>query len=159
MFSNRGFTLVEAVVAIVVGALVVIGVGGLSERLIHHRATTDSNSAAMSLAEKQMETILADPTETPSGCPGILTSSSPALCAGTHPVQTVDATGTTSVAGPYRVQWTVVDASAAAASPLVPPTVVGGVTGPMKQITVTVTLPNNPLVNATIVRFKYNLGV
>ncbi len=58
MFSSKGFTLIEAVVAMLIGAFVVIAVGGLTERLIHHRITTDSNSAAMSLAEHRMETLL-----------------------------------------------------------------------------------------------------
>ena len=63
MSSNRGFSLIEAVVAILIGAIVILGLGGLSERLIHHRTTTDSNSAAMSLAERQMEKLLARPAE------------------------------------------------------------------------------------------------
>jgi type II secretory pathway pseudopilin PulG len=159
MFSSKGFTLIEAVVAMLIGAFVVIAVGGLTERLIHHRITTDSNSAAMSLAERQMETLLADPNATPTGCPApaSLTTSSPALCAGAHPAITVSAGGTGS--GPYQVQWTVVNAGAA--SPIVIPTPdpTGALQDPMKQITVTVTMPNNRLVNATIVRFKYNLGV
>ena len=165
MFNSKAFTLIEAVVAILIGAFVVIAVGGLSERLIHHRTTTDSNSAAMSLAERQMETLLADPISTPSvfGCTGTcpnqcpdpatvpLSSSAPALCAGTH--------RTTS--GLYLVQWTVVNASNAASSPLVIPTPdpTGALQDPVKQITVTVTMANNALVNAKIVRFKYNLGV
>jgi type II secretory pathway pseudopilin PulG len=161
MFSRKGFTLIEAVVAMLIGAFVVIAVGGLSERLIHHRATTDSNSAAMSLAVRQMEKLLADSNKTPTGCPapGSLTTSSPALCAGTHPAVTANADGTGS--GPYQVQWTVVNADASATSPLVIPTPdpSGALQDPVKQITVTVTMPHNPLVNAQIVRFKYNLGV
>ena len=168
MSNKLGFSLIEAVVAILIGAAVVVAVGGLSERLLHHRATADSNSASMSLAELQMETLLADPISDPSPvgcigtcpdqCPSTLTTSSPALCAGTHPAITMQANGTAT--GPYRVQWTVVDADGTGGSPLVIPTPTAPAQqAPMKRITVVVTLPNNPFVNATIVRFKYNHGV
>ena len=50
----------KRLVAILIGVIVVLGLGGLSERLIHHRTTTDSNSAAMSLAERQLEKLFAD---------------------------------------------------------------------------------------------------
>ena len=172
MSNKLGFSLIEAVVAIVIGALVVVAVGGLSERLIHHRATADSNSASMSLAEWQMERLLADPISTPSpsgctplaGCPNLcpapasLTTTSPALCAGTHPAITMQANGTAT--GPFRVQWTVVDADGSGISPLVIPTPAPAAQQtPMKHITVVVTLPNNPLVNATVARVKCSDGV
>src|SRR3989442_2896395 len=48
-------TLIESVVAVLIAAIVVIAIGGLGERLFHHRATTDSNSAALNIAELQME--------------------------------------------------------------------------------------------------------
>jgi prepilin-type N-terminal cleavage/methylation domain-containing protein len=149
MFNRRGFSLIEAVVAILIGAVVVVAVGGLSERLVHHRTTTDSNSAAMTLAEKQMEKLLADPVSDPTSCPTPPLITSPALCAGTHPAITLNANATAS--GPYRLQWVVAD-SGPTASFFKTLTVRA-----VKQLTVTVTLPNNPYVNASIVTF-YEAG-
>lgn len=138
--SNEGFTLVEALAAIVIAVAVVAGLGMLSERLIHHRATTDSNSAAMSLAEAQMEALLADLTPNPpsASCPGAN------LCSGTH----------TTTNGNYSVQWVVVDATTTSSSPLV---LASGSNAPVKKITVTVTHSRNPLVYASLTRF-YNVS-
>ena len=154
MFSNRGFSLIEAVVAIVITALTIVAVGGLGERLLHHRVTADSNSAAMSLAERQLETLLGNPIPNPSPCP---TADTSPLCAGAHTAINLNASGGAS--GPtYRVQWTVVDSSTSQTSPLVLPVLPPpAVTAKTKKITVTVTHLNNPLVNATLVRF-YNVS-
>lgn len=132
--SNEGFTLIEALAAIVIAAAIVAGLGALSERLIHHRVTTDGNSAAMSLAEAQMESLLADLTPNPSSCPGSN------LCSGTH----------TATSGDYNIQWVVVDATTATSSPFVR---AKGSTAPVKKITVTVTHARNPMVNAALTRF------
>lgn len=150
MSSRAGFTLIESVVSTLVGAVVVITVGGLGERLIHHRVTTDSNSAAMSLAERQMETLLADPVLNPTGgqCP------SAKLCSGAHGPTSVDINLSPSSSGLYRVRWTVVDASTAQNSPLITSSSASPSVGvDVKSITVTVTHLRNPQVNATIVRF------
>src|SRR5207237_5086948 len=105
MFSSKGVSLIEAVVAVLIGAVVVLAVGGLSERLVHHRATTDSNSAAMSLAEWQIEQLVANPKQNPEANPSINCSASPppeALCGGappnglTHPVRNLNASGGTT---------------------------------------------------------------
>jgi prepilin-type N-terminal cleavage/methylation domain-containing protein len=147
--NSRGFSLIEVLVAIVVGAIVVIGVGLLGERLVHHRATSDSNSAAMSLAERKMEQLLA--ASTPPTCPG------DDLCGGAPPGglnhtlsnQNVDLTS----GGPYTVLWNVVDNDN---STQTTPLKLSSGTNPtqtiVKTITVTVTLPKNPLVNASIKR-------
>ena len=176
MSNNRAFTLIEAVVAVLIGAIVVIAVGGLSERIFHHRTTTDSNSAAMSLAVWEMEKLLSDAVQQPSpfgctpvaSCPNLcpdpsttVPSSSPALCAGTHQAILVNANGSSSVTGPYQLQWVVTDASSnATSSPLVVPTPAPGTfqVG-AKRITVTATLPRNPFVSAGVVRFKAIDGV
>lgn len=152
--SNRGFTLIEALVAIVIGVAVVVGIGALSERLVHHRVTTDSNSAAIDLAERQMETLLADPIPNPtaSQCP------TANLCGGAPPngltkgPTNVNESLVGSASGPYRVQWTVIDANSTdqTTSPLV---LAAGSTSLVKKITVTVTHVNNPYVNATVVRY------
>jgi len=151
MSSSRAFTLVEAVVAVLIAATMVIAIGGLGERLIHHRNTADSNSAAMSLAERQMESLLAETIQNPT------TAQCPAanLCGGTPPTGvTKTLTGRNvdlTTGGPYTVQWTVVDNdNSAATSPL--KLSAGTTTTTVKTITVTVTLPANSLVRASITR-------
>jgi len=159
MFSSKGFSLVEAVVAVVIGAIVVLAVGGLSERLVHHRTTTDSNSAAMSLAELQMEQLIANPKPNPESDPSIDCSASPppqALCGGappgglTHPALNLNASGGTTNPE-YRVTWNVVNDTSAANSPLITPSNVIGKL--VKKITVTVQHLRNPLANASVVTF------
>lgn len=154
MFSSRGFSLIEAIVAILIGVTVVLGLGGLSERLIHHRTTADSNSAAMSLAERQLEKLFAisgAAKSPPAGC-----SVAQDLCGGappgglTHGPTNIDINGTASAQGPYRVQWVVIDSSTAANSPLVLPP---GITSKVKKITITVTHLRNPNVNASVVTY------
>jgi Tfp pilus assembly protein PilV len=176
MYNSRAFTLVEAVVAVVIAAFVVIAVGGLGERLVHHRTTTDSNSAALSLAEWKMEKLIADTTPNPTNpnCSGPTTASNLCgsavtygangnLCGDTtatgaqHGPFPVDVVGNASNAtGPYCVAWRVIDASTSTspASPLVMPSSVPtptGGTAPTKRITVTVTHVRNPQVNAKVV--------
>ena len=151
MSNSRGFTITEAVVALLVAAMTVIAIGGLGERLNHHRTTTDSNSAAMSLAERQMESLLAETVQNPTTaqCP------TANLCGGSPPTgltktltsRNVDLTS----CGPYTVQWAVVDDdNSSATSPL--KLSAGTTATAMKTITVTVTLPANPLVRASITR-------
>ncbi len=153
--SNKdGFTLIEALVAIVIGVAVVLGVGALSERLVHHRVTTDSNSAAMALAERQMEALLADPIANPTAaqCPAAN------LCGGappsglTHGPTSVTESLVVSASGPYRAQWAVIDANSTAptTSPLA---LAVGSTSLVKKITVTVSHLRNPQVSATVVRY------
>jgi Tfp pilus assembly protein PilV len=153
VFNSRAFSIIEVLVAVVVGAIVVIGVGLLGERLVHHRATTDSNSAAMSLAERQMEQLLADPNPNPTGgaCPAAN------LCGAAPPTglnhtltnRNVDLTA----GGPYTVQWNVVNNdNTTQTSPLKLSSGTNPTKTVIKTIRVTVTLPNNPLVRASITR-------
>jgi prepilin-type N-terminal cleavage/methylation domain-containing protein len=150
--NSRGFTLIEAVVAVLIGALLVVAMGGLSERLVHHRVTADSNSAAMSLAERQMEALLADPTPNPTGaqCPAAN------LCGGappsglTHGPTSVNENLVASGSGPYRVQWVVIDANSTTTSPLA---LAAGSTLLVKKITVSVSHLRNPQVSASVVRY------
>ena len=148
MSSKRGFTIVETVVAVLVAALVILSVGGLSERLVHHRTTTDSNSAAMALAERKMEVLLADSNPNPTGasCPAAN------LCSGTHGPTNVNLNLVASASGPYTITWTVVNATTTSTSPFVQ-AVTGGTPIAVKKITVTVTHMHDPLVNASIVRY------
>ena len=153
MCNSRGFSLLEVLVAIVVGALVVIGVGLLGERLVHHRATSDSNSAAMSLAERQMEQLLADPTPNPTGgaCPAANLCGAAPPAGQTHTLtnRNVDLTS----GGPYTVRWIVVNNdNSTQTSPLKLSSGTNPTQTIVKTITVTVTLPNNPLVSASIKR-------
>lgn len=155
MFNRNGFTLVEVLVAIVIGGAVVVGIGALSERLIHHRTTTDSNSAAMALAERKLEALLADPNPNPTGgaCPVADLCGAAPPAGLTHGPTSVDVNLAASGSGPYRVQWNVIDATTTSTSPFVvantggtPPTVV-------KKITVTVSHLRNPNVGASVVRY------
>jgi hypothetical protein len=136
-------------VALVIGVAVVLGLGILGERLIHHRVTTDANSAAISLAERQMEVLLADPVPNPT------TAQCPAakLCSGTHGPTSVDVDLTSSTSGPYSVLWTVVDGTTSSVSPFVLATTGGAAQKAVKQITVIVSHLNNPRVNASLVRY------
>jgi prepilin-type N-terminal cleavage/methylation domain-containing protein len=128
---DRGFTLIEALVAIVIGLAVVLGIGGLGERLIHHRTTGDSNSAAMSLAERQMEQLLAKQSpETDAN-----------LTSGTH----------TATSGSFNISWTVTDA-ATSGTAFVLSSGSNPAVANVKTITVTVTHAKNPLVRASISR-------
>jgi prepilin-type N-terminal cleavage/methylation domain-containing protein len=160
MSSKSGFTLIESVVALLIGAAVIVAIGGLSERLIHHRTTTDSNSAALNLAEWQMEKLFASSARNLS-CPTATTSSN--ACGSTvtngddlcgydvatnvngrqHGPVTIDANQ--SSGGRYCLQWNVLDASSDASSPLIVPT---GVVA--KRITVTVRHQKNPQVYAKV---------
>jgi prepilin-type N-terminal cleavage/methylation domain-containing protein len=155
MSSSRGFTLIEAVVAVLIGALLVVAMGGLSERLVHHRVTTDSNSAAMSLAERQMEALLADPIPNPTGaqCPAAnLCGDTPANGGRTHGPTSVNENLVASGSGPYNVQWVVIDANntSPTTSPLA---LAAGSTSLVKKITVSVSHLRNPQVSATVVRY------
>jgi hypothetical protein len=136
-------------VALVIGVAVVLGIGILGERLMHHRATTDANSAAMTLAERQMEVLLADPVPSPT------TAQCPAakLCSGTHGPTSVDVDLAPSASGPYSVRWTVVDATTTATSPFVLATTGGAAQKAVKKITVIVSHLKNPNVNASLVRY------
>ena len=64
--SRDGFFLIEALVAAVIGVVVVAGVGLLFERSAHQRIVTNSGAAALSLAEKKLEELLANPTRNPA---------------------------------------------------------------------------------------------
>jgi len=103
MSSSRGFTLIEALVAIVVGLAFVVGLGGLAERASHHHTTTNSNSAAMALAERQMEVLLADPLQNPGGNIECATIDTNKLCNGAHTAITLGVDGT-STNPQYSVQ-------------------------------------------------------
>jgi type II secretory pathway pseudopilin PulG len=155
MSSKGGFTLIEAVVAALVGLIGTLAIGGLGERIIHHRVTADSNSAVLSLAERQLETLLADanPNPTSTQCsatppPDLCGAAPPSGLA--HGPNSVDGNGNAAGSGLYQVQWTVVDGSSASTSPLVLP---ASASFKVKKITVTVTHLNNPLVNATLSTF------
>jgi hypothetical protein len=147
VYDERGFTLIEVGVAALVGLVLVLGVGLLTENLVHRRASVDSISASLTLAERQMEQLLSKQYP----------ASDAELTAGTHgpgscvsPPCKVDHTGAPSLNGPYLMQWVVVDNSGATNSPLVDPTM------STKKITVTVTHVNDPSALATLqTYYKY----
>lgn len=146
MFSERGFTLLEVLIAAAIGVVLVLGVGVLQEGLVHRRASSNSISAATSLAERQMEQLLA------TANPGTASD----LTAGTHgpnacasPPCKIDESGDSTVNGPYLMQWTVVDNNASS-------TKFVDSSSSTKHITVTVTHVSNPHAQATLVtNYKY----
>jgi len=135
-----------------IGVAVVLGIGALGERVVHHRITTDSNSAAMSLAERQMEVLLADPTANPAAaqCPAANLCGGPPPGGLTHGPTNIDEALALSASGPYRVQWVVIDASTASTSPFVRAV---GSSSLVKKIAVTVTHLRNPQVRARLERY------
>ena len=144
MFNKAGFTLIEAVVAMLMSVAVIVSIGTLSERLVHHRTTTGSNSAATTLAERTMEALLALPNPATDAS---LTSGVHGPC-GTPPCA-VDFGGAPTLNGPYTLQWAVADSGSASTFFLTP-------TAEVKRITVTVAHANDPMVASSIVAF-YNV--
>jgi len=155
MSSSRGFSLIEALVAIVIGVAVVVGLGGLGERLIHHHSSTNSNSAAMTLAERQMEVLLADPLQNPSGGTQCATVNTNTLCNGSHTALNLAADGT-ATNPQYSVQWTVeniVGTGLQNEALVIPTPPTGTVQLEAKKVTITVTHIRNPAVYAQVVRY------
>lgn len=147
MFDEGAFTLLEAVVATLVGMVLVLSLGLLTEHLEHRRASTDSTSGSLALAELQMERLLTkkNPASDPELTAGL---HGPASCV--SPPCMVDQTGAPSLNGPYLMQWDVVDNDGTGGSPLVDPTV------DTKQIAVTVAHVTDPLARATLrTYYKY----
>ena len=152
MFNSRGLSLVETIVALVVGSIIVLAIGGLSGTLMRQRTTTSSSSAAMNLAERQMETLLADPNPNPpAGC-----TVSQALCGNTtssgllHGPTVVNVTATPTAGGEYSISYWVKDNSANSDSPLLRPT---AIPAKVKRLTVKVTHTKNAKAGATLVRY------
>ncbi|MGH7899032.1 MAG: type IV pilus modification PilV family protein, partial [Candidatus Binatia bacterium] len=104
MYNDRGFTLIEVGVAALVGVILVLSVGLLTQNLVHQRSSADSNSAAMTLAEQTLERLRALPAPATDAdlTPGL---HGPCLT----PPCLVDVTGTASLIGPYQLQWMIVD--------------------------------------------------
>jgi Tfp pilus assembly protein PilE len=142
MYSERGFTLIEVAVGALIGVMVVVSIGVLTQNLVHQRTSADSNSAAMTIAEGTLEQLeaLQNPTTSAS-----LTVGAHGPCVA--PPCLVDVTGASSLNGPYRLQWVVVDNTNSSTSPLVSPS------NNSKQITVTVTHVSNPYVRANLVTY------
>ena len=137
-FRSReaGFLLIEVVVATLIAVVVVIAIGLLSENLARRRASADSLSAAVSLAEGQMEQLLALPNPAanlPAGAHG--------PC-GTPPCP-VDVSGVSNPSGPYLLQWIVIDNSSSG-TPLVDST------ASSKKLTVTVSHQSDPYANVNL---------
>jgi hypothetical protein len=155
MFNERGLSLIETLVAVVIGAAIVLGIGGLGERMFHHGSTNRSNSGAIDIAERTMESLLADSVDDPTSTQ-CAASPKPALCGDTtstgllHGPTPVNGSATPAAGGEYSVRWWVKDNSANTDSPLLKPTAVSGT---VKQLKVQVTHSNNPAVNANLTRY------
>ncbi len=148
MCSERGFTLIEVAAATLIGVVVVLGVGLLSENLVRRRASADSTSAASALAERQMEQLLSKQSP---GTSADLTAGThgPGTSCATPPCKITETGDTNTLTGPYLMQWTVQD-NASSGTPLVDPT------ASTKTITMTVTHVSNPCTRATLqTYYKY----
>lgn len=82
-----------------IGIVAIAAVAKLGEGNIRQRATSEANSAAMSLAVKQMEALKAITAP----------NADPDLTAGTHSLASLDETGNVAVGGRYTITWEVVD--------------------------------------------------
>jgi prepilin-type N-terminal cleavage/methylation domain-containing protein len=143
MFSDRGFTLIETLVAGTIGTILVLALGLLGEDLSRRRISADSSSAATTIAEHTMEQLLA--VSTPA--------TDSRLSAGLHgpcaspPCLVGPAGGTASSSvtlnGPFRLQWNVAD-NTPTSTGLVDPD------SSTKKITVTVTHVTNRYARAEL---------
>lgn len=128
--SERGFSLLETLVAMLVALTIVASVGLLGMRLTHRRTSSASVSVATSIAEKHLESLR--PLRVP--WTGLDTIGSD--------TKDVDATNELSLGGPYRRTTTI---------GLGPEITVGGVPRtPMRRVTVTVVHVTNPEVSVTL---------
>jgi Tfp pilus assembly protein PilV len=132
MWNDRGFTLVEVVVGGLVGAVLVVAIGLLGQNLVHQRTSADSESAAISLAERALERLKS---------PGAN------LTAGSYGPYLSNGGGATTLNGPFSMQWSIIDNTSSSTSPLVSPTL------DSKRLTVTVTHVSNPHVRASFTTY------
>jgi Tfp pilus assembly protein PilV len=147
MSSERGFTLVEVLVAGAIGVVAVLGFGLLQETCLRRRASTNATATATSLAEQELEQLLAE----------LQPETAADLTAGLHgpngcaaPPCKIDETGAATVNGPFRMQWAVVDGDGSGTAPLFDPS------HSTKEITMTVTHVSDAYARATLVtRYKY----
>jgi prepilin-type N-terminal cleavage/methylation domain-containing protein len=153
MSGKQGFTLIEVVVAALIGVTVVLFAGLLGSNLVHQRTSSDSSSAAMAIAERTMEKLQGIPFSEVAGSLYVTRMSAglhgPPVGPGTScvsPPCPVDGTGEPSV-GPYLLRWNVTNNGLTGSRPLVTPL------NDSKQITVTVTHATNPNVRANLVSY------
>src|SRR5256885_8733477 len=97
--NAAGFTLIEVLVAAVIGLVMMVGAGNLGLNALHQRASYDSISTATSLAERQFE-LLRD-IQNPVSDSNFTTGSHTAA---NSPMKQDGSSG-----GPYNVSWTVTD--------------------------------------------------
>ena len=135
--ANTGFTLIEVLVALVIGAFLIAGAGQLGVNMFHQRASYDSISAATSLAEKRFEILrdLQNPITT--------------LASGS--ASNVKEDGTSG--GPFNVVWTVTDVLPSAVAGICPTPVSGPVISGTKKVSIRVTHNNNPAVDVNLVTY------
>jgi type II secretory pathway pseudopilin PulG len=128
MSSERGFTLIELAVAVLIGLATVVAIAILGGNITRQRAITEANAAATSLAEQKLEELRANPGALASG------------------LEVLDEGGNASVLGPYRRQWVVTPNT-----PATPATPSG--MPKSAQVRMTVTHLTNPQVRAEIVTY------
>ena len=130
--SEAGFSLIEVLVAAIVGLGMVTAAGLLGLNIFHHRASYDSISAATSLAEREFE-ILRD-----------LQNPVSSLVSGT--ASGLNPNGTSG--GQFNVAWTVTDPFPTALQG----NCAAGVSG-VKKVSIRVTHTNNPAVDVNLVTY------
>jgi type II secretory pathway pseudopilin PulG len=132
MSSRAGFTLVETLVAGLVGVALIVSLGVLVGSLVRHRANADSNSAATNLAQMEMERLRSVPNP----------DTNPLLAPGTYGWYSVTETNLSAPGGPYQIRWIIEDNV-----PALPDQMLS------KQITVNVRHVNNPYVTSELVTY------
>jgi prepilin-type N-terminal cleavage/methylation domain-containing protein len=61
MQNERGFTLIEVMMALVIMTAVLLAMGGVTASFVHQVAVADRNTAALQLADARIEAIQTDP--------------------------------------------------------------------------------------------------
>ena len=134
--SQSGFTVVEVLVAALIGLMMVAAAGNLGLNLFHKRASYDSLSAATSLAERQFE--LLRNIQNPS-------ADTTNFSNGTHTATNSPLTQSGTAGGPYNVRWIVADPFPSALQG----TCASG--SGLKKITIQVSHTSDPSVNVELV--------
>ena len=135
--ADSGFTLLEVLIALILGTFLIAGAGQLGLNIFHQRASYDSISAATSLAEKRFEILrdLQNPITT--------------LVSGSATNLKEDGTS----GGPFNVVWTVTNVLPSAVAGICPTPVSGPTVSGTKKVSIRVTHNNNPAIDVNLVTY------
>jgi prepilin-type N-terminal cleavage/methylation domain-containing protein len=146
--SQRGFSLIEVVVALLIGVFMVLSAGNLGAVFFHQRASYDSISAATSLAERVWEQLRDIQNPVGGSPPGTTTNSN--FTNGSHTATNSPMKEDGTAGGPYVVSWTVSDPFPTGL--VVNSQCASGMSG-MKKVVINVTHQNNSAVNVQFVTY------